>query len=85
MITLERIYLIKVMITQLMFTRLSLFQKKLSINCSRFKQKQKLIQKQFNKLILLNLTRAECARIYFTIEEANETVLDFSKVTVKVL
>ena len=32
-----------------------------------------------------NLTRAEGARMYFIIEEAKETVLDFSKGTVKVL
>ena len=32
-----------------------------------------------------NLTRAEGARMYFIIEEAKETVLDFSKETVKVL
>ena len=32
-----------------------------------------------------NLTRADGARMYFIIEEAKETVLDFSKGTVKVL
>ena len=32
-----------------------------------------------------NLTRGECARKYFIIEEAKETVLDFSKGAVKVL
>ena len=32
-----------------------------------------------------NLTRAEGARMYFIIEEAKETVLNFSKGTVKVL
>ena len=31
-----------------------------------------------------NLTRGEGARMYFIIEEAKETVLDFSKGTVKV-
>ena len=32
-----------------------------------------------------NLKRAENTRIYFTLEEAKETVLDFSQGTVKVL
>ena len=32
-----------------------------------------------------NLDRAEDTRIYFILEEAKETILDFSKATVKVL
>ena len=32
-----------------------------------------------------NLTRAECATMFFIIEEAKETVLDFSKGTIKLL
>ena len=32
-----------------------------------------------------NLDRAENTRIYFILEEANETILDFSQGTVKVL
>ena len=39
-----------------------------------------LIQKQYNKLIL-----QEGSTMCFIIEEAKETVLDFSKGTVKVL
>ena len=39
-----------------------------------------LIQKQYNKLIL-----QEGSTMFFIIEEAKETVLDFSKGTVKVL
>ena len=38
MITLEKLKLVKVMITQLDVTRLSLFQKILEINCNRFNQ-----------------------------------------------
>ena len=41
-----------------------------------------LILKQFNKLIL---NRAGNARIYFVLEEAEETIFKFSQGTVKVL
>ena len=45
-----------------------------------------LIQKQLKKISFTgSLTREEDARMYFIIEEAKETVLDFSKGTVKVL
>ena len=71
-----------------MFIRLSLFQKILEINCNRFKKQQKLdpdpkaIQQiSFTK----NLNEAGCSRMFFIIEETKETVLDFSKGTIKVL
>ena len=66
---------------------LSLFQKILQINCNRFKKQQtldadpKAIQ-QNN--ITGNLDRAEPSEMLFIIEEAKETVLDFSKRIVKV-
>ena len=44
-----------------------------------------LFQKQYNKLILMEiyLDRAEGSAMFFIIEEVKETVLDFSKGTVK--
>ena len=45
-----------------------------------------LILEQFNKLIFTaNLDRAGNTRVYFILEEAKETILDFSQGTVKVL
>ena len=45
-----------------------------------------LILKQFNKLIFAaNLDRAGDTRFYFILEEAKETVFEFSQGTVKVL
>ena len=71
-----------------MFIRLSLFQKILGINCNRFNKQQKLdpdtkaIQQiSFPK----NLKESGCSRMFFIIEETKETVLDFSKGTIKVL
>ena len=52
------------------------------------KQKQKLdaISKAIQQINLAgNLNRTEGARMFFIIEEREETVLDFSKGTVKVL
>ena len=44
-----------------------------------------LILEQFNKLILLqNLDKAGNTRVYFILQEAKETILDFSQGTVKV-
>ena len=43
-----------------------------------------LKQKQNNKLILLGIQKRK-ATIFFVIEEAKETVLDFSKRTIKLL
>ena len=42
-----------------------------------------LIQKQYNKLILLD--QDITTQIFFIVEEAKETVQDFAKGTVKVL
>ena len=42
-----------------------------------------LIQKQYSKLILLNLDRAEGSTMFFIIEETKETALNFSEGTVK--
>ena len=44
-----------------------------------------LIQKQYNKLTLLEIYRAEGATLFFIIEEAKERILDFSKGTFEVL
>ena len=44
-----------------------------------------LIQEQENINFTGNLDRDESATIFFIIEEAKETILDFSKGTVKVL
>ena len=49
-----------------------------------FKEYYKLTQKQCNKLISLEIQKKNAA-IFFIIEEAKETVLDFSKETAKVL
>ena len=67
-----------------MFIRLSLFQKILQINCNRFKldADPKTIQ-QIN--FSGNLDISEGSTMFFIIEEANETVLGFSKGTVKLL
>ena len=67
-----------------MFIRLSLFQKILQINCNRFKldADPKTIQ-QIN--FSGNLHISEGSTMFFIIEEANETVLGFSKGTVKLL
>ena len=66
---------------------LSLFQKILQINCNRFKKQQTLDADpksiQQNN-ITGNLDRAEPSEMLFIIEEAKETVLDFSKRIVKV-
>ena len=43
-----------------------------------------LIQKQYNKLILMGIY-LEGSAMFFIIEEAKETVLDFSKGTVEAL
>ena len=44
-----------------------------------------LIQKQYNKLILLETWNDIIFEMFFIIEEAKETVLDFLQETVKVL
>ena len=44
-----------------------------------------LILKQFNKLITANIDRDGDTRFYFILEEARETIFEFSQGTVKVL
>ena len=70
-----------------MFVRLFLFQRKLQNNCNRFKQQAldadpRAIQ-QIN--FTANLDRAGNTTMFFIIEEAKETVFEFSQGTVKVL
>ena len=71
-----------------MFIRLSLlslYYKLIAIDLSKQQKLQadpKAIQKNN---FTGNLDRAECSTMFFIIEEAKETVLDFSKGTVKVL
>ena len=70
-----------------MFTRSSLFQKTVQINRNRFSKQQKLDAdpKEIQQTSFTgNLDKAEGATMFFIIEEAKETVLDFSKGTVKV-
>ena len=71
-----------------MITRLSLFQKYYKSVAIDLSKQQKLdadpkVIQQIN--FTRNLDRAQGATMFFIIEEANETVLDFSKGTVKVL
>ena len=71
-----------------MFIRLSLFQKIFKLIATGLSKQQKLdadptaIQ-QIN--FTGDLDRAEGSTMFFMIEEAKETVLDFSKLAVKVL
>ena len=45
-----------------------------------------MIQKQYNKINLTgSLEWDNCATIFFVVEEAQETVFDFSQETVKIL
>ena len=70
-----------------MFTRLSLFQIILSINCNRFKETievRRWSKSNTTNEFTRNLERAGGATMFFITEEAKETVLDFSKGTVKV-
>ena len=70
-----------------MLTRLSLFQKILQINSNKFYQKKIGAGPKATQKINFpgNLDRAEVTTMFFIIEEAKETVLDFSKGTIKVL
>ena len=71
-----------------MFTRLSLFQKyykSIAVDLSK-KHKLDADPKAIQQINFTgNLDRAEGSTMFFIIEEAKETVLDFSKETVKVL
>ena len=70
-----------------MFIRLSLFQKITQINCNRSKQRKLDVDPKAIQQINFtgNLTRGRGATIFFIIEEVKETILEFSKGTVKVL
>ena len=71
-----------------MFIRLSLIQKILQIKCNRFKPTtQTRCWCKSNTTINFtgSLERAGCSTVFFIIEEAKETDLDFSTGTVKVL
>ena len=71
-----------------MFTRLSLFRKYYKLIAIDLYKQQKLDLDQ-EAIQQINLTgdlnRAETATMFFIIEETKETVLDFSKGTVRVL
>ena len=89
MITLERLQLLKVMITQLDVYETNPYFKKycklIAIDLSK-QQKLEADPKAIQQINFTgSLTREEVATMYFIIEEAKETVLDFSKGTVKVL
>ena len=64
-----------------LFTRLSPFQGTLHANCNRFKQTTKL---DADPKAIQQINVTQNATIFFTIEETKETVLDFSKGTLKV-
>ena len=57
----------------------------LQINCNRFKQTTKTRCWSKSNTTNGNLCRVGGSIMFFTTEEAKETVLDFSKGTVKVL
>ena len=86
--TFERSQLVNEIITQPLFTGLSLFQKLLqmiaidSIKQQDFGADHKEIQ-QIN--FTGNLDRSRNKKIFFIIREAKETILDLSQGTVKVL
>ena len=70
------------------YTRLSLFQKYYKLIAIDLNKQQKLDAdpKAIQQINFTgNLIRQEGTRMYFIIEETKETVLDFSKGTVKVL
>ena len=88
MITFERSQLVNEIITQPLFTGLSLFQKLLqmiaidSIKQQDFGADHKEIQ-QIN--FTGNLDRSRNKKIFFIIREAKESILDLSQGTAKVL
>ena len=57
------------------------YQKMIAVDLSKQKALARKATQQIN--FTTNLDRAENTRIYFILEEAKETVLDFSKETVK--
>ena len=84
--TLEELPLVKGMITQLVVYYIFIFQKKLIITDLSKQQALDAHRQAIQEVnFTANLDRAENKRIYFILEEAKETALDFSQGTVKVL
>ena len=84
--TLEELPLVKGMITQLVVYQIFIFQKKLIVTDLSKQQALDAHRKAIQQVnFTANLDRAGNKRIYFILEEAKETVLDFSQGTVKVL
>ena len=84
--TLEELPLVKGMITQLVVYQIFIFQKKLIVTDLSKQQALDAHRQAIQEVnFTANLDRAENKRIYFILEEAKETALDFSQGTVKVL
>ena len=84
--TLEELPLVKGMITQLVVYQIFIFQKKLIVTDLSKQQALDAHRKAIQQVnFTANLDRAGNKRIYFILEEAKETILDFSQGTVKVL
>ena len=84
--TLEELALVKGMITQLVVYYIFIFKKKLIITDLSKQQALDAHRQAIQEVnFTANLDRAENKRIYFILEEAKETALDFSQGTVKVL
>ena len=84
--TLEELPLVKGMITQLVVYQIFIFQKKLIVTDLSKQQALDAHRKAIQQVnYTANLDRAGNKRIYLILEEAKETVLDFSQGTVKVL
>ena len=89
MLTLERLQQVKVMITQLDICYIIPISKKYYKLIARDLSKQRKLDvdpKAMQQINFIgNLDRGEGAALFFIIEEAKETLLDYSKQTVKVL
>ena len=89
MLTLERLQQVKVMITQLDVCYIIPISKKYYKLIARDLSKQRKLDvdpKAMQQINFIgNLDRGERAALFFIIEEAKETLLDYSKQTVKVL
>ena len=84
--TLEELALVKGIITQLVVYYIFIFKKKLIITDLSKQQALDAHRQAIQEVnFTANLDRAENKRIYFILEEAKETALDFSQGTVKVL
>ena len=84
--TLEELPRVKGMITQLVVYQIFIFQKKLIVTDLSKQQALDAHRKAIQQVnFTANLDRAGNKRIYLILEEAKETVLDFSQGTVKVL